>query len=149
MPRRALLGLILALATGLLAGSLRAQDLAEQLPVSTAPVRKAVIAVIDAQLKAFRTHNYVKAYSLAAPALRLQMPLDQFINIVKAGYPEVWSNQSATFGVVRNSDERATVAVKVKSSEGSASYDYILLKIADNWTVGGVLRHVVKPDMAL
>jgi len=151
MLRRAFLGLILATIAGLVAPApaLRAQDNPGELKPSTFQVRKDVIAVIDSQLKAFRSHDLLKAYGWAAPALRAQVPLSQFIAIVKSGYPEVWANQGASYGVVRSSDERATVAVKVKGPDGSASYDYILLKAPDGWRVGGVLRHVLQPDQAL
>ena len=152
MLRRAFFGLTLAVLASLVAPTpaVRAQDPAQaELKLSSAQVRKAVIALIDAQLQAFRAHDLKKAYSLAAPALRAQVPMAQFVNIVKSGYPEVWANQSATYGIVRSSDERATVDVKVKGADGSASYDYILLKGIDGWRVGGVLRHVLQPDTAL
>lgn len=154
MFRRVFLGWLTGALAGLFllgpAAALRAQDDdANGLKLSSFKVRKDVIAVIESQLKAFRTHDLAKAYSLAAPELRAQLPLTQFLAIVKSGYPEVWANQSASYGVVRNSDERATVAVKVKGASGSASYDYILLKVPDGWRVGGVLRHVPQADQAL
>jgi hypothetical protein len=152
MFRRAFLALLLATCAGWIAsgpGLKARQTDEEELQPSSLQVRKEVIAVIEGQLKAFRAHQLDRAYSFAAPALRLQVSQEQFMALVKTGYPEIWTNQSASYGVVRSSDERATVAVKVKSGDGTASYDYILLKVADNWLVGGVLRHVVQPDTSL
>lgn len=127
----------------------RAQDELAEMKPSTAAVRKEVIAVIEGQLTAFRTSQPAAAYEFAAPALQAALPLRRFLSVVKSGYPEIWTNREASFGVVRDSGERATVAVKVQGADGSASYDYILLKVAEGWRIGGVLRHVLQPDQAL
>jgi len=149
MVRRSFLGLLVALCAGWFGAAARAQDEPAELKPSTAAVRKEVIAVIAGQLAAFRTAQPAAAYDFAAPALQAALPLRRFLSVVKSGYPEIWTNREASFGVVRDSGERATVAVKVQGSDGSASYDYILLKVAEGWRIGGVLRHVLQPDQAL
>jgi len=149
MLRRTFLGLLAVIWAGCWGPALRAQDEAPELKPSTAAVRKAVLAVIDGQLAAFRDQKPAAAYEFAAPALRVALPLPRFLSVVKSGYPEIWTNQQASFGVVRDNGERATVAVKVRGADGSASYDYILLKVAEDWRIGGVLRHVLQADQAL
>ncbi len=149
MVRRTFLALLAVVCAAWLGPLARAQDEAPELKASTAAVRKAVITVIEGQLAAFRDQKPEAAYEFAAPALRTALPLRRFLSVVKTGYPEIWTNQQASFGVVRDNGERATVAVKVQGAEGSASYDYILLKVADGWRIGGVLRHVLQADQAL
>jgi len=149
MLRRTLLGLLALVCAGWFGPVSQAQDAPADLKPSTAAVRKAVLAVIEGQLAAFREQKPEAAYDFAAPALRTALPLPRFLSVVKSGYPEIWTNQQASFGVVRDSGERATVAVKVQGAEGSASYDYILLKVAVGWRIGGVLRHVLQADQAL
>jgi hypothetical protein len=59
-------------------------------------------------------------------------------------YPEIWSNTKAEFGLVRDDGTRATVLVQVYAKEGSAGYDYGLVKERDGWRIESVLRHAPK-----
>lgn len=134
---------------GLLAGGPPASaqtSSADALPFSTPQGRKDVIAVIDGQLAAFRAKQLDAAYAFAAPALRTQVPEAQFMQIVRSNYPEIWANVGADFGVVRDNGARATISVKVKTAQGGARYDYILMREGKAWRIGSVLRHVAKTD---
>lgn len=117
---------------------------AADLKASKPDVRKEVAAVIETQLAAFRKGETEKAYALASEPLRAQKPLQVFEQIVQNGYPEVWANQRAEFGIVRDDGKQATVTVRVYSKRGDASYDYTLLKERVGWRVHGVLRHEAK-----
>ena len=107
-------------------------------------VRREIVAVIDAQLGAFRTPNLRKAYGYASAELRAQKPLQMFAAIVQENYPEIWSNTRAEFGLVRDDGKTATVLVHVYGKDSDASYDYTLVKEEAGWRIGAVLRHAPK-----
>jgi hypothetical protein len=111
------------------------------LPASKPEVRKEIVATIDAQLAAFRSHEVEKAYRFAAAALRAQKPLPVFVAIVQTNYPEIWNNTRAECGIVHDNGEIATVLVHVFAKDSDASYDYQLVKEDGRWRVHGVLRH--------
>lgn len=136
MTRRAIL-------PGLLAGVLllwlpgRAADLRASRP----EVRKAIVAVIDAQLAAFRRGEPERAYGYAASVFRAQRALPAFVAVVRDHYPEIWANTRAEPGIVRDDGDRATVTVQVYSESGDTAYDYTLVREKSDWRILGVVRH--------
>lgn len=131
---RTLAGLVVVLA-----GSVHAAG--DALPASKAEVRKAVVAVLEAQLTAFRRGKPAEAYRYAASELRAQKPLPLFTAIVKENYPEIWANARAEFGIVRDDGQRATVTVHVYSKTSDAAYDFSLVQEREGWRIHGVVRH--------
>jgi hypothetical protein len=126
------------------AAAARAED--GELRASRPEVRKAVIAVIDGQLEAFRAHDLNRAYGFAAVALRQQFTLSRFADTVRQGYPEIWQNVRVEYGIVRDNGVRALLNVRVfEADRTSASYDYILFKEPAGWRVGGVSLHAEPP----
>ena len=111
------------------------------LPASKPEVKRQIVAVIDAQLAAFRAGDPARAYGLAATELRAQKPLPVFAAIVEQSYPEIWRSERAEFGIVRDGDGRATVTVQVFAKESAAAYDYTLKREEAGWRIIGVLRH--------
>jgi hypothetical protein len=130
-------------ALSLAAPRLRADD--SDLHPSAPAVRKEVIAAIDGQLAAFRAHDPDRAYGFASAPLRAQFPADQFAAVVRRGYPEIWANVRAEYGIVNDSGTRAAVNVRVYGPDGSAAYDYELVREPAGWRIGGVLRRAPKP----
>ena len=117
--------------------------------LSTADVRRDVIAVIGEQLAHFRAGEPEKAYTLAAARFREQFPLERFVTVVRQSYPEIWSSSASQFGVVRDDGVSAVVVVQVTSKEGRAvGYDYFLLREANAWRIGGVVRHAESKPQA-
>ena len=114
------------------------------MPASKPDVKKEVVAVIEAQLTAFRKGDPAKAYTYAAADLRAQKPLRIFSAIVKDNYPEIWANLRAEFGIVRDDGKRATVTVQVYSKQTDAAYDFTLVKENAGWRIYGVVRHEPK-----
>ena len=112
-----------------------------ELRASKPEVRTAVVAVIEAQLAAFRAGEGAKAYGFAAAPLRAQTPLRAFLAIVQTNYPEIWASKRAEHGLVRDDGARATVRVHVFSAASDAAYDYVLFKEPAGWRIGSVLRH--------
>lgn len=134
--------LLVILASGL--GPLAVQA---QPKVSKPEVRKEVVATIEGQLEAFRAADVKKAYALAAAALRAQTPQRQFQRIVEANYPEIWKNTRCEIGLVRDDGSRAAVLVQIYTKDGSAGYDYTLVKERDGvWRIDSVLRHSTRKD---
>ncbi len=113
----------------------------EEFKASKREVREQVIAVIAAQLEAFRTGKVSEAYQYAATNLRAQTPPRAFGAIVRENYPAIWSNTHAEFGIVRDDGKYAAVPVHVYSSSGDAAYDYVLIKERAGWRIGSVTRH--------
>ncbi|HVU34198.1 MAG TPA: DUF4864 domain-containing protein [Opitutaceae bacterium] len=140
---------LFALGIVLLAGAVATRAQTAALRASTPEVRKEVVRTIDAQLGAFRRHDIAAAFSLAAPALQLAHPLPGFAAIVEVNYPEIWTNQRADYGIVRDDGTTATVLVHVTGAHGGASYDFTLVKQPAGWRVADVLRHEPTQDDAL
>lgn len=129
-------GVILAM------GTARSAD--SSLLASKPEVRREIIAVVEAQLAAFRANDVRKAHGYASSALRAQKPLNIFAAIVRENYPEIWVNQRAEFGLVRDDGREATLLVHVFGKDSDASYDYTLVKEAKAWRIAAVLRHAPK-----
>jgi hypothetical protein len=118
---------------------------AEDGPHASKPeVRREIVAVIDAQLSAFRTGDMPKAYSYASAALRAQKPIRAFLAIVQDNYPEIWASTRAEFGLVRDDGTTATLLVHVFGKDSDAAYDYTLTKDPAGWRIAAVLRHAPK-----
>ncbi len=113
----------------------------ETMRASKPEVKKEILATIDGQLEAFRKHDIGKAYSYASAALKAQKPVQVFVAIVRANYPEIWANTRAEYGIVHDDGAAAKVLVHVFSSDSDASYDYMLAKENNHWRINGVLRH--------
>jgi Domain of unknown function (DUF4864) len=140
VAQRAWLGLAVVLIAVLgQASPARAAD--EAMRASTAEVRREVVAVIEAQLAAFRAGEPAQAHALAAAALRAQKPLRVFTEIVRTNYPEIWTNTRAECGLVRDDGTLAKLVVHVIGKDGDANYDYTLAKERDGWRIRDVLRH--------
>jgi len=143
MKRRMFLGAVLA-SLGCALGGVVGRGAEGSMRASKPELRREVVAVIEAQLGAFRDKDTKAAYGLAATAFRAQTARRQFELIVLNNYPEIWSNTKAEFGLVRDDGTRATVLVQVYAKEGSAGYDYGLVKERDGWRIESVLRHAPK-----
>lgn len=128
---------------GLLAGVflLGSPGRAADLRASRPEVRKEIVAVIEAQLAAFRRGEPERAYRYAAAVFRAQRSLPAFVAIVRDSYPEIWASTRAEPGIVRDDGVRATVTVQVYSKSGDAAYDYTLIREKSDWRILGVVRH--------
>ena len=118
------------------------------LPASKPAVKAEILASVEGQLAALREGEIGKAYAYASTGLQRQTPIRRFVQLVRQGYPEIWSNARAEFGLVRDDGRQATVTARVFAQDGaSAVYDYVLVKEEDFWRIAGVLRHEAKGEM--
>ena len=85
--------IVLSLATLLAAGAAQPQT-----PAVSAADAKDVRAVIEAQLDAFAADDAIRAMSYAAPPIRQMFgTAENFIGMVRQGYPVVYRPASVTF----------------------------------------------------
>ena len=120
------------------------------LKASKPAVKAEIVAVIEGQLAAFRAKEIGQAYAYAAAALQVQTPIRRFAQLVRLGYPEIWANARAEFGLARDDGVRATMTARVFGQDGtSAAYDYVLVKEDDVWRIAGVLRHEAKGEKGI
>lgn len=129
------------LGLALLLGAVGVAYGATELRASRPEVRKAVVAAIEAQLAAFRKRDATAAYAYSAASLRAQTSLRNFATIVKANYPEIWANQRAEYGLVRDDGTRARVLVQVYGARENAAFEYVLLRERGGWRIGSIMRH--------
>jgi hypothetical protein len=117
------------------------------LPASKPAVKAEIVTSVEGQLAAFREGEMGKAYAYASTVLQMQTPIRRFVQLVRQGYPEIWSNLRVEFGLVRDDGRRATVTARVFAQDGSSAvYDYVLVKEDDFWRIAGVLRHEAKGE---
>lgn len=136
MKRRRFL-LRLALAAAFLAAGVWAQG---DLRISRPEVKAEVTSAIEGQLAALRAGDVNKAYGFASAPLRAQMNLRAFAAVIQGNYREIWANERAEIGLVRDDGRRARVMVHVHSKHGAATFDYVLVRERAGWRIGSVLR---------
>jgi len=108
-------------------------------------VKTEIVATIEGQLAAFRGGEIERAYAYASSRLQMQTPIRRFAQTVRLGYPEIWTNERAEFGLARDDGKRATLTTRIFAKDGSsAAYDYVLVREDDFWRIAGVLRHETK-----
>ena len=134
--------IFLPVLAGFSCGFVRAAD--EAMRASKPEVKKEIVAVIEAQLAAFRTGDVRAAYGYAAVELRAVKPLPLFVEIVRTSYPEIWTNTRAECGLVRDNGALAQLPVHVFGKDGDTTYDYTLVKERAGWRIRDVLRHAPK-----
>jgi hypothetical protein len=111
LPRRSLLLALAAAACGHASPSWARE-------LSDADLR-AVRATIEAQLKAFAADDAVRAYSLAAPAIRSQFGSAQnFLAMVREAYPVVYRPASTAFFKPEWVDDTVRQVVQMRDSAG-------------------------------
>lgn len=115
------------------------------MPASKPAVRKQVIAVIDAQLAAFRAQDPARAYSYVSVGLRRRMPVSVFAAVVRDNYPQIWTNTRAEYGIVRDNSAMAKVLVHVEGQTGPGAYDFTLESENGQWRIRAMLRHEGRP----
>jgi hypothetical protein len=127
----------------MLAGSvpaLRAQPAAGA-PARLSPpaVRIQLVAVVTAQLAAFRAEDWPAAYACAARAFQGVMPLPQFRALITAKYPVVEQNTRAEFGLPRDNGTVGIVPVRVFGQGTSKTFNWLLVKEGSGWKITGVV----------
>ena len=115
---RSLIAFCIALAAASALAPGRAAPLGSGEPVATADVRD-VRSVISAQLDAFARDDAARAFSYAAPTIQamFQTP-EQFVAMVRAGYPVVYRAAAATFLVPQRVGDDIVQGVHLGDADG-------------------------------
>ena len=104
-----------------------------------APVPRALFAVVNDQLSAFRAADYASAYSYAANGMQQKFTLPQFERMVRRNYAHMAEARRVEFGPVRVDGASASVQVYFFTREGAMrAFLYSLTAEGDVWKISGV-----------
>lgn len=107
---------------------------------SSPTVKQELIAVVDAQLVAFRANDFSRAYSFAAQGIRSLFPAADFEKMVRAGYPVIVYSASAEYGLALDTGEDAALAVRITGADGKTVTDFLYTLSREDgvWKITGV-----------
>ena len=112
----------------------------------TADVKSELTNVIDAQLAAFRTDDYAKAYTFAATEIKGMFTQEDFEGMVRKSYPVIAHSTSVDYGMAFDTGEEAVIYVHVQNTgtKADGQFQYMLKKENGAWKISGVVE--VKPE---
>lgn len=105
--------------------------------------------VIEGQLQAFNDRDVSDAWQYASPMIQGMFGTpDNFGNMVRNGYPMVWTNRDVEFLDLGEINGVLTQRVLIRDGEGVAYIlAYAMVKTADGWRINGV-QVLPAPDVA-
>lgn len=104
-----------------------------------APVPRALFAIVNEQLIAFRASDFRSAYRSAATGVQQKFTPPQFEAMVRQNYPEMTRASRVEFGLVKMSGESALVQVFFFGANGAVrSFFFSLINEDDAWKIDGV-----------
>ena len=110
---------------------------------SAAPDPAAFERIITSQISAFRADEGTRAFAHASPTIRRQFgTADNFMAMVKQGYPQVYRPQSFTFGkITTEMSGRPTQRVHITDARGQSwTALYAFEQQPDGtWRISGVV----------
>ncbi len=109
------------------------------LRLSRPPVREQLVAVVTAQLAAFRAEDWATAYAAAAGPFQAVMSPAEFVSVITRKYPVVLKNTRADFALPSDNGVVAVVPVRVFGAGTSEAYNWLLVKEGKDWKVTGVV----------
>lgn len=114
----------------------------EEVRPATEAEKKAAVGAIEAQLKAFREDDWVKATKFQCLELRknFETPED-FRRAIKTGYPQFANYKTAAFGAALcdTKGEKVQVSVTLTGQDGVVVRAiYLMIKEEGEYRVGGV-----------
>ncbi|AGY60202.1 DUF4864 domain-containing protein [Gloeobacter kilaueensis] len=113
---------------------------------SKAPVKKQIQSVIQAQLAAFRSGNYQKAYTYASVGIRRRFAAAAFAEMVRSAYPAIARSRTAQFGAILDDSEQAVAHVLVEGTGDRVLYVYLLVRERGLWKIESVIE-AQKPSL--
>ena len=119
--------------------------------LSTAAVaqEQSIEDVIGEQLQAFNERDVNDAWQYASPMIQGMFGTpDNFGNMVRNGYPMVWSNRDVEFLDLGEVEGVLTQRVLIRDGDGVAYIlEYAMIETADGWKINGV-QVLPAPDVA-
>lgn len=109
--------------------------------LSPIPVRDAVRATVEGQLRALRAEKFGEAYEFAASGIRRQFTAPVFAAMIRRGYPMLLRHRRFEAGLVRDDRERhAQVTYTLYDSAVEARYfRYTLVSENGRWLIEAVV----------
>lgn len=99
-------------------------------------------SVISDQLSAFSDNDAPRAYSYAAPVVKLRFPTaDSFMNMVEKGYGAIYRSSSYDFGRSQMNDNREIFQELILTDQQGKTWQsiYILQQLkSGDWKIKGV-----------
>jgi len=105
--------------------------------------------VIEGQLQAFNDRDVSDAWQYASPMIQGMFGTpDNFGNMVRNGYPMVWTNRDVEFLDLGEINGVLTQRVLIRDGEGVAYIlAYAMIETAQGWRINGV-QVLPAPDVA-
>ncbi len=110
-------------------------------PLAAAEPEDAIHAAIDGQLRAFRAGDAEAAFSFAAPVIRWKFgTADNFMDMVRTGYPAVYRPRSVAFGDLKPLGEGWAQDVHIIGADGLGVIARYIMQRQDDgaWRIAGV-----------
>jgi len=112
---------------------------ADDFKPSEVAIKDALHKVIDSQLAAFRRDDYAGAYIFADRAIKDQVSLEGFEQMVRKGYPAIAHSTSVKFGLAFDNGDEASINVRVFSANAApVDYRYTLRRDGNEWRITSV-----------
>lgn len=107
-------------------------------------------AVIGAQMEAFRAGDVAQAFTYASPRLQTFFGTsEQFGEMVRNGYPEVWQPGAVRLGARREIAGQLWQKVLVEDGAGQMHlFDYQMIEYEGGWRINAVQR-LPLPDVGV
>jgi hypothetical protein len=113
-----------------------------QLPPALAaePRDGAIQSVITRQIEAFRRDDAGGAFAFASPTIQgIFGDADNFIGMVRRGYPQVYRPRAYSFAGIEDRDGRLYQRVRIEGPDGKAVIAlYEMIEIDGQWRINGV-----------
>ena len=113
--------------------------------ISPRVLREEVRSVVTVQLAALRVRDYETAYLQTSRELMRRFSPEQFVAMLRRGYPALFQHTQADLGFVRDREEvESCLTVEVTGPGGRrAGYRFYLVHQKDGWKIDGIV-----PDRA-
>ena len=111
------------------------------------PEKRAIRAVIEAQLGAFQSDDGERAFGYASPNIRgIFRTADNFMAMVQQGYPPVYRPRAVRFGHLVDVDTALIQKVYITGPDGTQVLAlYVMERQADgSWRINGCM--LAEPD---
>jgi len=108
----------------------------------TEPDRTAIRDVIEQQMQAFRADDGPAAFSFASPGIQTQFgDAENFLNMVRRGYPPVYRARSRAFGPLVEIDGRTVQKVELVGPDGQRELALYFMEHEPDgsWRIGGCM----------
>ncbi|MCG3116316.1 MAG: DUF4864 domain-containing protein [Candidatus Manganitrophus sp. SA1] len=105
------------------------------------PEEQQVASVIRQQLDAFTFNDYEEAYRLTSKKIKERFSPDQYVQMVRAEYPEITKSLIVSFGGIHFSPDPAQATARVEITgfnHKKVTAEYQMIREEEGWRVDGI-----------